>query len=109
MIFSQEDERRLSEAAAKAVTSIAEAVEGIASAAKACGVYVCEMVSAFSSFWDQIKKCIQPTDEELREVATGKENHLMMNAKKGRTRKKYRNRLTKRYHDKTSTERSIKA
>lgn len=36
------------------------------------------------------------TDDQLKEVATGKEWHLMNHAKKARTRKKYRNRLIKR-------------
>ena len=60
MIFSQEDERRLSEAAANAVTSIAEAVEGIASAAKACGVYVCEMVSGSAASGIRSKSAYSP-------------------------------------------------
>ena len=39
-------------------------------------------------------------DEALKKVATGKEWHLTKNAKKHRTRKKYKNRLIKRYHQK---------
>ena len=42
-----------------------------------------------------------PTDEKLRAVATAREWHLMNNAKKYRTRKKYKNRLIKRYINET--------
>lgn len=39
------------------------------------------------------------SDAQLRAVATGKEWHLMKHARRARTRKKYRNRLLRRWLD----------
>lgn len=83
MILSKDDAMRLSEAITKAGISMSEAIQAFMEAAG----YIIKAASAI----------VQPTNEALREVATGKEYYLMKSAKKHRTRKKYRNRLTKRY------------
>ena len=100
MILYKEDIVRLSEAAAKAGISLAEAAAALAEAFGHIGA----AVAVFISVADIIVKHRLPPDETLRELAIGREGHLMNNAKKYRTRKKYRNRLIKRYYNKKQTE-----
>lgn len=107
-IFRLEHERamrRLSESTAQAGASMYEAIEAFK---KFCG-HLTKAVAEIASVTDIIERHRQPTDEELRDVATGKEWHYMKNAKKHRTRKKYRNRLIKRYHEEIPTERRTKS
>ena len=84
-LLNKDDAMRLSAAAAKVGISMREAIE------------------TFETFCGFIAKAASQvaTDEALRKVATGKEWHLMKNAKKHRTRKKYTNRLIKRYYKET--------
>ena len=56
-----------------------------------------------------VENAIAEIDEDLKTLATAREWHLMKNAKKYRTRHKYRNRLIKRYYNDTQTERRDKA
>lgn len=61
-------------------------------------------MGAIASVADIIPKYKLPPDETLRELSIGREGHLLLYAKKGRTRKKYRNRLIKRYYNKMQIE-----
>jgi hypothetical protein len=90
--------KRLSEAAAAAGKSLREAGEAIMKAFEA--LLSAEIEDAIAELI-----CKYPPDEALREMATAREWHLMNNAKKYRTRKKYKNRLIERYINDTQTER----
>ena len=87
MILKQEDIDRVNEAFAKVAMSLREAVE--------------VFMDSFSKYAADLYSIIFPTDEQLRVLATAREWHLMNNAKKYRTRNKYRNRLIKRYLNET--------
>lgn len=89
MPLSKEDAKRLSEAAAKAGVSLREAAAALMAFVRSTAEAVGALVSVAAKY-------AYPTDDRLKGVATGKEWHLMKHAKKYRTRKKYRNRLTKR-------------
>ena len=84
--------KRLREAAAAAGKSLREAGVAIMKAFEA--LLSAEIENAIAEL---VVSSIFPTDEELRTMATAREWHLMNNAKKSRTRKKYKNRLIKRY------------
>lgn len=88
------------------------AAKNIGAAALAAGVALSDAIDAFATLCRSIAeaapiiiktnmtldKSTSPTDEMLESVATGKELHFMRHYKKHRVRKKYRNRLTKRYY-----------
>ena len=105
MLLKTEDFKRISEAAAKAGVSLQEAIKAFSEAFW----HLFKAATEIASVADIIEKHKQPPDETLRAVASGREWYLMNNAKKYRTRKKYRNRLIKRYNNETQTERSTKA
>lgn len=92
MFLENDAFKRLSESAAAAGQSLREAAEAIRAAFEA--LLSAELMDAIAEI---VVSIIYPSDEELRTVATDREWHLMNNAKKYRTRKKYRNRLIKRY------------
>lgn len=95
-LLKQEDVLRLS-------TAVTEVGQNAKEASKAfsmfCG-YIAKAALAILGVADIAERYSQPTDEALKKVATGKEWHLTKNAKKHRTRKKYKNRLIKRYRQK---------
>lgn len=82
------------------------AAKNIGAAARAYCVALSDAIDAFETFFRSIVEAApiindiltSPTDEMLESVATGKELHFMRHSKKHRVRKKYRNRLTKRYY-----------
>lgn len=92
-LLKQEDVMRLS-------TAGAEIGQNAKEASKAFSMFCCcvaKMALSILGVADIAVRYSQPTDEALKEVATGKEWHLLKYAKKHRTRKKYKNRLIKRY------------
>ena len=99
MILNQENIKRFSEACAKVGTSIYEAAQSLQKAVE--DIISAEFVNAIA---DLVAGITYPSDEQLRALATDREWHLMKNAKKYRTRNKYRNRIIKRYINELLTE-----
>lgn len=96
-MFQQNDAfRRMNEAVTKFGMSLSEAAEVIREGLEA--LFSAEVMDALAEIVVSIK---YPTDEELRPQATAREWHLMNNAKKHRVRKKYRDRIYKRYYNDT--------
>ena len=95
-LLKQEDVMRLSAAATEVGKNAIEASKAFS---MFCGC-VAKAAISILGVADIVERYSQPTDEALKKVATDKEWHLMKNAKKHRTRKKYKNRLIKRYHQK---------
>ena len=92
MLPGNDDFKRMSEVAVKCGVSLQEAAAALRASVEALLAEV--FGKALAEFVMN-----NPTDEALRIVATAREWHLMNNAKKYRTRKKYRNRLIKRYNE----------
>ena len=101
MMTFEEKIAHLSEASVQYGISMIEAATTVWETLRALGeatAYLCISVAKI------IKKYNLPPDETLKELAIGREGHLLNYAKKGRTRKKYRNRLIKRYYNKIQIE-----
>lgn len=94
--MNNESLKRLSENITAAGMSLFEAAEAIRKGFEA--LFSATVENALAELVINIK---YPPDETLRPLATAREWHLMNNAKKYRTRKKYRNRLIKRYYNET--------
>ena len=94
MLPENDDFKRMSEAAVKCGMSLQEAAAAIRASVEAVLAEV---------FGKGLAEFVMnnPTDKTLKTVATAREWHLMNNAKKYRTRKKYKNRLIKRYVNET--------
>ena len=110
-MMSKEVKKRLNEAAEKVASTARDAAVALGRAASAFVAFACSAAEAAKIIKDEkfLAQFTLPTDEMLKSVATGKEWHLMRHAKKRRVRKKYRNRLTKRYYKERQTERRSKA
>ena len=97
VIYPENDAfKRMSEATTEAGMSLLEAAEAIRASIEA--LFTAELEKALAELVIKIER---PSAEELWPVATAREWHLMNNAKKYRVRKKYSDRVMKRYYNET--------
>lgn len=112
--ITEEQMKQIAEAAAKAGITEEEAVavftEKLPAIMKAVTMTVKAIADAIREAGEALRRLAEQfaiSEEDLKAVATPKEWHLMNNAKKARTRKKYRNRLIGRLREQEGGRRGV--